>query len=73
MIAIGGGSAIDIAKTTALIAKQACSLWALEDIGDNYLNADPNKILPIIAIPTTAGTGSEVGRASVITDPHVKN
>lgn len=68
IVVIGGGSAIDIAKTIALVAKQSCSLWELEDIGDNYLRADPKKILPIIAIPTTAGTGSEVGRASVITD-----
>ena len=68
VIAIGGGSAIDVAKCIALVAKQTCTLWELEDVGDNYLKADPNKILPIIAIPTTAGTGSEVGRASVITD-----
>lgn len=68
VIVIGGGSAIDVAKCIALIAKQNITLWELEDVDDNYLKADNSKILPIIAIPTTAGTGSEVGRAAVITD-----
>lgn len=66
VIALGGGSGLDAGKAVAVAALQDCSLWDLEDVGDNWLNADPAKIPPIIAIPTTAGTGSEVGRASVI-------
>ncbi|MEM7196238.1 MAG: iron-containing alcohol dehydrogenase [Pseudomonadota bacterium] len=66
VIALGGGSGLDAGKAIAAIANQTCSLWDLEDIGDNWLNADAEKIPPIIGIPTTAGTGSEVGRASVI-------
>ncbi len=66
VIALGGGSGLDAGKAVAVAANQRCSMWDLEDIGDNWLNADPDKIPPIIAVPTTAGTGSEVGRASVI-------
>jgi len=66
VIAFGGGSGLDAGKAIAVAANQTCSLWDLEDVGDNWLNADPDKIPPIIGIPTTAGTGSEVGRASVI-------
>jgi len=66
VIAFGGGSGLDAGKAIAVAANQSCSLWDLEDVGDNWLNADPDKIPPIIGIPTTAGTGSEVGRASVI-------
>jgi alcohol dehydrogenase class IV len=66
VIAFGGGSGLDAAKAVAVAANQTCSLWDLEDVGDNWLNADPEKIPPIIGVPTTAGTGSEVGRASVI-------
>lgn len=66
VIALGGGSALDAGKAIALIAKQTCRLWALEDVRDNDKNADSEKIAPIIAIPTTAGTGSEVGRAGLI-------
>ncbi|MFT5219353.1 MAG: alcohol dehydrogenase class IV [Planctomycetota bacterium] len=66
VIAFGGGSGLDAGKAIAVAANQSCSLWDLEDVGDNWLNADPEKIPPIIAVPTTAGTGSEVGRASVI-------
>lgn len=66
VIAVGGGSGLDAGKAIAVIANQTCSLWDLEDIGNNWLNADGEKIPPIIGIPTTAGTGSEVGRASVI-------
>lgn len=66
VIAFGGGSGLDAAKAVAVVAEQSCSLWDLEDIGDNWLNADPAKIPPIIGVPTTSGTGSEVGRASVI-------
>jgi len=66
VIAIGGGSALDAGKAIALIANQDCDLFELEDIGDNWTKADNTKIVPTIAIPTTAGTGSEVGRAAVI-------
>ncbi|WP_206022425.1 iron-containing alcohol dehydrogenase [Billgrantia bachuensis] len=76
VIAFGGGSGLDAAKAVALMANQreGLSLWSLEDIGDNWKNADAQAIAPIVAVPTTAGTGSEVGRASVITDEaeHVK-
>ncbi len=66
VIAFGGGSGIDAGKAIAVVADQQCSMWELEDIGDNWRRADASKIPPIIAVPTTAGTGSEVGRASVI-------
>jgi alcohol dehydrogenase class IV len=66
VIAFGGGSGLDAGKAIAVAANQSCSLWDLEDVGDNWLNADADKIPPIIGVPTTAGTGSEVGRASVI-------
>ena len=68
IIAYGGGSSLDAAKAIALCAKQSLPLWNFEDIGDNWTQADESKIVAVIAIPTTAGTGSEVGRASVITD-----
>lgn len=68
IIAIGGGSSIDMGKAIALMFKQDLKWQDLEDIGDNYRKADKSKILPVIAIPTTSGTGSEVGRASVIVD-----
>ena len=68
VIAFGGGSALDAAKAVALMAGQTRPLWDFEDIGDNHLRVDPAGIAPVIALPTTVGTGSEVGRASVITD-----
>jgi hypothetical protein len=68
IIAFGGGSALDAAKTIALMAGQTRPMWDFEDIGDNWTRADPAGIVPSIAIPTTSGTGSEVGRASVITN-----
>ncbi len=68
VIAFGGGSALDAGKAIALMSGQDLPLWAFEDIGDNWLQAKLDGIAPSIAIPTTAGTGSEVGRASVITD-----
>ncbi|RZO21849.1 MAG: iron-containing alcohol dehydrogenase [Candidatus Thioglobus sp.] len=68
VIAIGGGSALDAGKAIALMARQGISIWELEDIGDNWTRADVAGIAPIVAVPTTAGTGSEVGRASVILD-----
>ncbi|ADP19771.1 iron-containing alcohol dehydrogenase family protein 3 [Achromobacter xylosoxidans A8] len=68
VIAFGGGSALDAAKAIALMAGQTRPLWDFEDIGDNYLRVDVAGMAPVVAVPTTAGTGSEVGRASVITD-----
>ncbi len=68
VIAWGGGSGLDAAKAIALMAGQRRPLWDFEDRGDNWLRADPTGIAPIVAVPTTAGTGSEVGRASVILD-----
>ena len=68
VIAFGGGSALDAGKTIAFMSGQKLSVWDFEDIGDNWSKADENGIAQTIAIPTTAGTGSEVGRATVITD-----
>lgn len=69
VIAFGGGSGLDAAKAVALMAGQRRPIWDFEDVGDNWTRVDESGIAPIVAIPTTAGTGSEVGRASVITDP----
>ena len=66
VIAFGGGSALDVGKGIAFMCGQTRSLWDFEDIGDYWKRADESKISPIIAIPTTAGTGSETGRASAI-------
>ncbi len=68
VIAWGGGSGLDAAKAIAFMSGQTRPLWDFEDVGDWYLRADPAGIAPIVAVPTTAGTGSEVGRASVILD-----
>ena len=68
VIAMGGGSALDAGKAIALMAGQHNSLWDFEDVGDNWRQANTAGIAPVIAIPTTSGTGSEVGRASVIVD-----
>ncbi|MEP7241042.1 MAG: iron-containing alcohol dehydrogenase [Devosia sp.] len=68
VIAFGGGSGLDVGKAIAFMAGQTRPMWDFEDIGDWWTRADPKGIFPIIAVPTTAGTGSEVGRASVITD-----
>jgi alcohol dehydrogenase class IV len=74
VIAFGGGSALDAAKAVALMVGQSRPLWDFEDIGENHLRVNVAGMVPVIAVPTTAGTGSEVGRASVITDEaaHVK-
>ena len=66
VIAFGGGSGLDVGKAIAFMIGQTLSLWDFEDVSDNWTKADTNKIAPIIAVPTTAGTGSETGRASVI-------
>ncbi|MBO6727258.1 MAG: iron-containing alcohol dehydrogenase [Rhizobiaceae bacterium] len=68
VIAFGGGSGLDLAKVIAFMAGQTRPLWDFEDIGDWWTRADADAIAPIVAVPTTAGTGSEVGRASVITN-----
>ncbi|UHQ56501.1 iron-containing alcohol dehydrogenase [Microbulbifer sp. YPW16] len=68
VIAFGGGSAMDAAKAIALMAGQRRPLWDFEDVGDNFRRVDEAGMVPVIAVPTTAGTGSEVGRSSVITD-----
>ena len=68
VIAIGGGSSLDSAKTIALMTGQSGDLWDYEDSGDNFKKINPQGIAPTIAIPTTSGTGSEVGRAAVIID-----
>ncbi|SHO63427.1 hypothetical protein SAMN02745172_01381 [Pseudoxanthobacter soli DSM 19599] len=68
VVALGGGSGLDAAKAIALMATQSRPLWDFEDVGDNWKRVDTSHLLPVIAIPTTAGTGSELGRSSVITD-----
>ncbi len=69
VIAFGGGSGLDVGKLIALMQGQIVSIFELEDIGDWWTRADASKIAPVIAVPTTAGTGSEVGRAGVVTHP----
>ncbi|MEI2807647.1 MAG: iron-containing alcohol dehydrogenase [Albidovulum sp.] len=68
VVCFGGGSALDLGKMIALMVDQTIPVWDLEDIGDWWTRADAAKIAPIIAVPTTAGTGSEVGRAGVLTN-----
>ncbi len=68
VIAFGGGSGLDLGKMVAFMAGQTRPVWDFEDIGDWWTRADASVIAPIVAVPTTAGTGSEVGRASVITN-----
>ena len=74
VIAFGGGSALDAGKAIAFQAGQTRPLWDFEDVGDNWARADADAIAPNICVATTAGTGSDVGRAAVITDAerHVK-
>ena len=66
VIAFGGGSALDAGKVVAVMSGQTRPLWDFEDVGDWWTRADPAGIAPVVAVPTTAGTGSEVGRAGVI-------
>ena len=75
VIALGGGSGLDVGKAIAFMSGQNLSIWEFEDFADNWKKANNDKIAPIIAIPTTAGTGSETGRASVILneDTGIKN
>jgi len=66
VVAFGGGSALDAGKVIAFMSGQSRPLWDFEDVGDWWTRADPAGIAPVVAVPTTAGTGSEVGRAGVI-------
>ena len=68
VIAFGGGSGLDVGKSIAFMSAQSRPIWDFEDISDYWKRADDKKIAPIIAVPTTAGTGSETGRASAIID-----
>lgn len=72
VIAVGGGSALDCGKLIAFQSGQTRPIWDFEDIGDNWLRADADKVAPVVAVPTTAGTGSEVGRAGVVTNEAVR-
>lgn len=74
VIAFGGGSALDAGKAVALMVGQELDIWQFEDVGDNWTKVREETMAPVIAVPTTSGTGSEVGRASVITDAenHIK-
>ena len=72
VIAFGGGSGLDVGKAIAFMTGQKLPIWDFEDIGDNWTKADLDKIAPIIAVPTTAGTGSETGRASVILNEEIE-
>jgi len=74
VVAFGGGSGLDLGKAVAFMVGQTRPVWDFEDIGDWWTRAKTDGIAPIVAVPTTAGTGSEVGRASVITnsETHVK-
>jgi alcohol dehydrogenase class IV len=68
VVAFGGGSGLDLGKCVAFMAGQTRPVWDFEDVGDWWTRASVEGIAPIVAVPTTAGTGSEVGRASVITN-----
>ena len=68
VIAFGGGSALDAGKAIAFLSGQTRRIWDFEDVGDNWTRADPAGIRPTVAVPTTSGTGSEVGRVSVVGD-----
>ena len=74
MIAFGGGSALDAGKAISLMAGQTRPIWDFDDVGDNWLRVDVSVMAPLVAVPTTAGTGSETGRASAIIDEesHIK-
>src|SRR5262249_822790 len=72
VVAFGGGSALDAGKLIAFAAGQTRPIWDFEDIGDNWRRADTVHIAPVVAVPTTAGTGSEVGRAGVVTDEQTR-
>jgi alcohol dehydrogenase len=71
VVGFGGGSALDVGKVVAFMSGQTRPLWDFEDIGDWWTRADPAGIAPVVAVPTTAGTGSEVGRAAVILNEEI--
>ena len=71
VIAFGGGSGLDVGKAIAFMSGQTLSIWEFEDAGENWKKANSDNIAPIIAVPTTAGTGSETGRASVILNEEI--
>jgi len=68
VVAFGGGSALDTGKLIAFMSGQSLPVWDFEDVGDNWKRANADLVSPIVAVPTTAGTGSEVGRAGVVTN-----
>ncbi|MBT6384489.1 MAG: iron-containing alcohol dehydrogenase [Alphaproteobacteria bacterium] len=72
VIAFGGGSALDAAKAVALMVAQDRPIWDFEDVGDNWTRVQEEGLAPVVAVPTTSGTGSEVGRSSVITNSELK-
>ena len=72
VVAFGGGSALDAGKVIAFMSGQTRPIWDFEDVGDWWMRADPDGIAPIVAVPTTAGTGSEVGRAGVIVNERTR-
>jgi alcohol dehydrogenase len=72
VVALGGGSALDAGKLVAFMAGQSRPIWDFEDVGDFWKRADADAIAPVVAVPTTAGTGSEVGRAAVVTDAAIR-
>ncbi|WP_349371949.1 iron-containing alcohol dehydrogenase [Salinarimonas sp.] len=72
VVAFGGGSALDVGKLIAFMQAQTRPIWDFEDIGDWWTRATPDGIAPIVAVPTTAGTGSEVGRAGVVTNEAIR-
>lgn len=72
VVALGGGSALDAGKLVAFMAGQTRPVWDFEDVGDWWMRADADAIAPVVAVPTTAGTGSEVGRAGVLTNSLIR-
>ena len=66
VIALGGGSSLDVGKAVGLMVGQDLPIWEFEDIGNNFLKVDERGMVPVVAVPTTSGTGSEVGRCSVL-------
>ena len=72
VVAFGGGSALDLGKMVAFMAGQSRPVWDFEDVGDRWTRADSDAIAPTVAVPTTAGTGSEVGRAGVLTNSETR-
>src|SRR5438128_909657 len=72
VVALGGGSALDAGKLIAFMAGQSRPIWDFEDVGDFWQRANAAAIAPVVAVPTTAGSGSEVGRAAVVTDETIR-